>query len=266
MGGAIVQALSVVLESFVAGIVASIACGLGALPVLFRSLDPTKRIGLSYAAASGLMFAASVYNLLLPAFTLGAEQGVTLRPVVETLIGLLSGCAFIWQVEKRLPRDGEESDFVKKLGGRVGALVFIAMTFHSIPEGVAVGVGFASEAHQVAFDDLGLYLAIAISIHNIPEGMAVALPARAAGASFWRCFFLAFLTSLPQPLASVPATLLVWFFRPLMLPLFGFAAGAMMYLVIVEMIPESLEEEKPTQVAWAFMGGFTAMVLVQVVL
>ena len=93
VGGAIVQALSVVLESFVAGIVASIACGLGALPVLFRSLDPTKRIGLSYAAASGLMFAASVYNLLLPAFTLGAEQGVTLRPVVETLIGLLSGCA-----------------------------------------------------------------------------------------------------------------------------------------------------------------------------
>lgn len=256
----------VVIESFVAGLVASVACGLGALPVLFRRFDPTRRIGLSYAAAGGLMFAASVYNLLLPAFTLGAEQGASLLPVLETLFGLGAGCAFIWMVERRLPREGQESNFVRSLGGRVGALVFIAMTFHSIPEGVAVGVGFASEAHQVSFDDLGLYIAIAISIHNIPEGMAVALPARAAGASFWKCFLLAFLTSLPQPLASVPASLLVWFFRPLMLPLFGFAAGAMMYLVIVEMIPESLEEEKPTQVAWAFMTGFAAMVLVQVVL
>lgn len=257
---------SVVVESFVAGILASVACGLGALPVLFRDLDPTRRIGLGYAAAGGLMFAASVYNLLLPALTLGAEKGVSLGPVLQTLFGLGLGCVFIWLVERRLRNQTEESALVRSLGGRVGALVFIAMTFHSIPEGVAVGVGFASEAHQVSFRDLGLYIAIAISIHNIPEGMAVALPARAAGASFWKCFFLAFLTSLPQPLASVPASLLVWFFQPLMLPLFGFAAGAMMYLVIVEMIPESLEEERPTQVAWAFMAGFAAMVLVQVVL
>ncbi len=256
----------VVIESFVAGIFASIACGLGALPVLSKRFDPSRRIGLAYAFAGGLMFAASTYNLLLPALTMGAEEGVSLGPVVKTLVGLLLGCVFIWQVEKRLPHEDDGSALMRSVGGRTGALVFIAMTFHSIPEGVAVGVGFASEAHQVSYQDLGIYIAMAIAIHNIPEGMAVALPARAAGASFLKCFFLAFLTSLPQPIASIPASLLVWFFEPLMLPLFGFAAGAMMYLVIVELIPDSLEEESPTQVSWGFMLGFALMVLVQVAL
>jgi ZIP family zinc transporter len=86
------------------------------------------------------------------------------------------------------------------------------------------------------------------------------------GATIAKCFLAAFLTSLPQPIAAVPACLMVWFFQPLMLPMLGFAAGAMMYLVIVELIPDALETRNPTQTAWSFMLGFGLMVLVQTVL
>lgn len=212
------------------------------------------------------MFAASVYNLLLPAFTLGPKDALQLYPVLQTLAGMFAGCLFLWVVQKSLTPARLRSSWLKPLGGRVEALVFLAMTFHSIPEGVAVGVGFGSEGHHESLEGLGLYIAIAISIHNMPEGLAVALPMRSRGASLGKCFFVAFLTSLPQPIAAVPASLAVWLFEPLMLPFLGFAAGAMMYLVIVELIPDALETRTPSQIAWSFMLGFGLMTLVQVAL
>jgi zinc transporter ZupT len=137
------------------------------------------------------------------------------------------------------------------------------MTAHSIPEGVAVGVGYGSETH-LHVDKFGHYIAIAIGIHNIPEGLAVALPMRLAGASLFRCFFFAFLTSLPQPIAAVPSGLLVWLFEPLLLPFLGFAAGAMMYLVLMELVPEALIRHTRAEMAWMFLAGFGLMALVQV--
>lgn len=255
-----------VAHSFIAGIIASIACGLGAVPLFWKRIDPIRHVGLGYAFAGGLMFAASVYNLLLPAFTIGAANSLKIWPVVQTLFGMFLGCWFLWIVQNQLTPERLQSKYLRALGGRTGALVFIAMCFHSIPEGVAVGVGFASPTHYASLEDLGVYIAIAISIHNIPEGLAVALPMRINGASLKTCFLFAFLTSLPQPFAAVPASILVWLFEPLMLPLFGFAAGAMMYLVVVEMIPDGLETHSRDSVAWLFMGGFGLMTLVQVVL
>lgn len=257
------QSAHLVLESTVAGLLASVACGLGALPLAARGLQIEKRIGLGYSFAAGLMFAASVYNLLLPAITIGSDAGKAL-PILQTIAGMGLGAAFLWLAGRYVtPERFGESSFVP-LGGRIGTLVFIAMSIHSIPEGVAVGVGFASEEHLAAAEGLGLYITLAIAIHNIPEGLAVALPMRAQGASIGRCFFAAFLTSLPQPIAAIPATLLVWFFEPLMLPFLGFAAGAMIYLVMEELIPEALLTRTRSEVAWYFLAGFALMVLVQV--
>jgi ZIP family zinc transporter len=257
---------SFVVESVIAGLVASVACGLGVFPLLIRGIDIERRIGIGYGFAGGMMFAASVYNLLLPAFTLGADHATQLWPVVATLTGMFFGCAFLSGTEKILTPERLKSRWLRPLGGRVETLVFIAMTFHSIPEGVAVGVGFGSQGYDESLRGFGLSIAIAISIHNMPEGLAVALPMRANGASIGRCFWAAFLTSLPQPIAAVPACLLIWLFEPLMLPFLGFAAGAMMYLVIVELIPDALETRSPSQVAWSFMFGFGLMAVVQVAL
>ncbi len=253
------------LDSFVAGMLASLACGLGALPLLFSRLDIQKRVGLGYGFAGGLMFSASVYNLILPGLSLGEHTG-SLRQIVLILIGILLGAGFLWGVNKYLTREHLEDSALHILGGRREILIFIAMSFHSIPEGVAVGVGYASSQHVDSIENLGSYIALAIAVHNIPEGLAVSIPMRANGASITKCFTAAFLTSLPQPLSAVPAALLVWLFEPLMVPLLGFAAGAMMFLVVMELIPDALEDRRPVEIAWAFILGFCLMILVQVVL
>jgi len=253
-------------ESAVAGIVASVACGIGALPVALWGDRLAQRVGIGYALAGGLMFAASVYNLLLPAFTIGADDALQLAPVLKTLFGVLLGCTLLWSVREYLTPERLQGKWLRPFGNRTTAVVFLAMAVHSIPEGIAVGVGYGVEGRDSSLTGMGLTMAIAIAIHNMPEGTAVAIPLRAAGASMARCFWAAFLTSLPQPLAAVPACLMVWFFQPLTLPMLGFSAGAMMFLVIVELIPDALETHRPAEIAWAFMLGFCLMVMVQVVL
>ena len=146
-------------------------------------------------------------------------------------------------------------------------LIFLAMCVHSIPEGVAVGVGYTAEATDYAHNPhLGDYLALAIGIHNIPEGLAVAIPLRAAGVSIHKCFWLAVLTSVPQPIAAVPAVLTAYWIEPVIPWLMAFAAGAMIFLVIEELVPEALEKLGGQKVAWSFTLGFGGMMLIQTVL
>ena len=254
-----------VVQSLIAGILASLACGLGSLPLLIKRFDVAKRVGIGYGFAGGLMFSASVYNLLLPALNLG-QSTISVYQVILTLVGIFSGAVFLWGVEIHMTPERLARSILRGIGTRREVLIFIAMSFHSIPEGVAVGVGYTSTEQIATTTDLGHYIALAIAIHNIPEGLAVAIPMRAAGASIPKCFLFAFLTSLPQPLAAVPASLLVWFFKPLMVPFLGFAAGAMMFLVIVELIPDALADRTANEIAWAFLVGFGGMVLIQVVL
>ncbi len=252
-----------ITESLVAGILASFACGLGALPLAIKGIDLQKHTGVAYAAAGGLMFAASVYNLILPGLTLSSAS-IQLSTALPVIFGIILGAGFLSQADKYLSPERLEQSGWKRFGNKAQLLIFIAMSVHSIPEGVAVGVGYSSEA--VYSNNLGHYIALAIALHNIPEGLAVAVPLRAAGASIWKCFWAAFLTSLPQPIAAVPAAYLAWFFQPIMPVLMGFAAGAMVFLVILELIPEALHTSSPIRVAWAFTLGFCAMILVQVLL
>lgn len=270
----------IAVESVVAGLIASLACGLGVLPVAFYRDALVRRVGLGYAFAAGLMIAASFYNLLMPAFVLGGEGATELGPVLQTVAGFLTGCAVLWGVREHINTRHETSPksrtshssqdkavawrpAYRKDPSTRSWLVFLAMTIHSFPEGVAVGVGYGAEG-QIHEPGLGLHLAIAIAIHNIPEGMAVAIPLRMAGASLWRCFCYAVASSLPQPLASAPAALAVWLFEPLMLPMLGCAAGAMIFLAIVELLPDALETQSAGSSAWSFALGFALMVLVQV--
>jgi zinc transporter ZupT len=137
---------------------------------------------------------------------------------------------------------------------RQSIVVIATMFVHSMPEGIAIGVGYATG--EVRF---GLLLAAAIAVHNIPEGTAVSLPLRARGASLWRCAGYSILTSVPQPLLAVPAYLLISLFQPLVAPSLGFAGGAMIFLVLAELIPGSLESCSRTETAWSATIGLVAM-------
>jgi len=267
-------------KAVTAGLLASVACGLGALPLLIRRFDPKRFTAVGYGFAGGLMLAASVYNLILPALvgmSSSAAEQIDASPshfqmhwadVVPVVIGLLLGAGFLGLTDRFLPHEDLEKPNPRweKWGGRTGLLIFLAMSVHSIPEGVAVGTGYATGGLENYDPQLGSYIALAIGIHNIPEGLAVAIPLRAAGAGIGRCFFAAFLTSLPQPIAAIPALLAAWAFQPIMPLLMGFAAGAMIFLIIMELIPQALETGKPAKIAWAFMIGFCLMLLIQIVL
>lgn len=251
------------IQSFIAGIIASFACGLGALPLAFKGLNLQKHTGLAYAAAGGLMFAASVYNLIWPGLTLSSTS-IDLRQALPVIAGILLGALFLSQTDRYLSPERLERKNWKRLGNRAQLLIFIAMSVHSIPEGVAVGVGYASD--EVRSGNLGNYIALAIALHNIPEGFAVAIALRATGTSINRCFWAAFLTSLPQPFAAVPAAYVAWLVEPLMPIMMGFAAGAMIFLVLLELIPQALSTASASKTAWSFTIGFCGMILVQVIL
>lgn len=253
----------IVGDSVVAGLLASLACGFGVAPLLLRRLDPTRHIGVGYGFAGGLMVSASVYNLIYPGLT-GGQADMRFAPVLGVTFGILAGALLIWAVDRWLRGKDFESGSWSGFGGRASILIFLAMSVHSIPEGVAVGVGYASQA--MYDNELGLYIALAIGIHNVPEGLAVAIPLRAAGARLPWCFLAAFLTSLPQPIAAIPASIASWLFRPIMPIMMGFAAGAMIFLVLLELIPDALSRTTAAVNAWAFTLGFCLMLLIQVLL
>lgn len=255
----------IVWQSFIAGLLACLACGMGALPLLIKRFDIQKRDGLGYAFAAGLMMTASIVNLVMPGLTMGNETSLTLGRTLQVVAGILAGSLFIWFVHGYLTPQRMEQAKWKRWGNRSQVLIFVAMAVHSIPEGVAVGVGYAGGEHY-EIEHLGGYIALAIALHNIPEGLAVAIPMRAAGASINRCFWAAVVTSLPQPIAAVPATIFSWIFKPVMPALMGFAGGAMVFLVVMELLPEALKKESHTAVAWATTVGFCIMLLVQVAL
>jgi zinc transporter, ZIP family len=223
-----------------------LATGLGALPLIWRrSLEPRWH-GLGTAATAGMMLSASLFALTGEALQKGR--------LWQVIAGLLIGALFFSGTARLLEQAQWKFRELTADESRRGMVVLVAMFVHSFPEGVAIGVGYATGELQY-----GMLLALAIAIHNIPEGLAVALPLRARGISIWKCFWYAILTSAPQPLAAVPSYMLVSVFKPLLPIGLGFAGGAMIYLVAAELLPESFERCSRNEVAWSFTLGLIGM-------
>lgn len=239
------------IDTIIAATVTVLACGLGGLPFVFVKEFPERVAHAGWAAAGGLMLAASVFNLIMPGV---ADAGINPVALGILLGALLMVSTSLWLRDKDIEFSGLDA-----ADARRALLVLITLTIHSFPEGIAIGVAFGSG--EVG---LGLVMMIAIAIHNIPEGVAVSLPLRAQGVSGWKCVGWATFSSLPQLIAAVPAYLAVVAFRPLLPYAFGFAAGAMIFLVLSEMIPES-RATSPQRLASAGAGmtGFLAMMLLQ---
>jgi len=241
---------SPLVQAFVAAFVTMMATGLGAIPVLFTKRLPKRVLGSGYALAGGMMLSVSFFDLVLP----GIQQGSTWALAAGFMVGGL----FFWLGDRYVERQEWAVAGLDGAGSRRVLLILATMFVHSFPEGVAVGVGYGSGQAE-----LGLFIAVAIAIHNIPEGLAISLPMAAEGLGFWRCFWYSVLSSLPQPLAAVPAVLLIVVSQRLLPVGLGFAAGAMSYLVMAELVPESLAKAGKHGTAWGFVIGFVVMMLAQ---
>lgn len=228
---------------FVAGFITALATGIGALPFFFYDTISDSKNVLLWGLASGIMVSASVFGLI--------NEGLTEGTPFEILVGVVIGIVLVIVAHDLLmdsdidPRTYEEADF-KKL-----VLILGILTVHSFPEGIAVGVSFAdlglaggTQILGMAVPVLAIFMTVAISIHNIPEGTAISIPLKAMGVSKWRMVWWAIFSSLPQPIGAVIAFTFVRIAREILPYGFGFAAGAMIYLVLTEFIPEALETGK----------------------
>ncbi|MCM3881971.1 MAG: ZIP family metal transporter [Vicinamibacterales bacterium] len=220
----------------------ALATGVGVLPLIFIKRTDDRWRGIAAATASGMMLSASVFAL--------ADKALRRGDALDVIAGMLAGAAFFAWTAKLVAR----AELAGRAESRQAILLVLTLFIHSIPEGAAIGVGYATG--EVKF---GWLLALAIAVHNIPEGTAVALPLRASGASLARCAFYAVLTSVPQPVVAVPAFLLVSIFQPLLAASLGFAGGAMIFLVVSELLPASLEVCTANEAAWGVTLGLVAM-------
>jgi ZIP family zinc transporter len=239
------------LDTVLAATITALATGLGGVPFLFLRSIPIRWAHLSWAVAGGMMMSASIFNLIMP--------GVSDAGITPVAMGILAGTVFFGLAARRIHHHDFTIGGVSGTGASRIMLILGTMFIHSFPEGLAVGVAFGSGE-----TNLGLVMTIAISIHNIPEGIAVSLPLRAEGVSGWKCVLWSIVSSLPQPVAAIPAYLAVIAFRPVLPYAFGLAAGAMFFLVLSEMVPESRANETQRQTsALAGMAGFLGMMLIQ---
>jgi ZIP family zinc transporter len=241
---------------FVAGFVTALATGVGALPFFLVDAVSDRWNVVLWGLASGIMVAASLFGLVgeglaeAEPWALPVELGLSaaVRTWIPLVVGLLAGVLLVVVAHSVIedaevhPRQYEEADYRKLV------LILGVLTVHSFPEGVAIGVSFAELGFEGGIPILGItvpllavFMTVAISIHNVPEGLAISIPLQAMGVSRWRMVWWAVFSSLPQPVGAVVAFYFVRVARDFLPVGFGFAAGAMIYLVLSEFVPEALD-------------------------
>ena len=218
--------------------------------------------------ASGVMVAASVWSLLIPAMEMEAESGTW--SVVPAAVGFLLGMGFLLLIDELTPHLHIGTDKPEGLRSHLSrtAMLALAVTIHNLPEGMAVGVVFAGANSGVESMSLASALAVSIgiAIQNVPEGAIISMPMRAAGNSKWRSFLIGSLSGAVEPVGGLAVVLLASLIIPTLPYLLAFAAGAMFYVVIEELIPEASEGEHSNLSTIGFSVGFVLMMVLDVVM
>ncbi|HET9593866.1 MAG TPA: ZIP family metal transporter [Solirubrobacterales bacterium] len=240
------------LVLFLAACGTALATGLGAIPVWFLGDRAAALTPFLLGIAAGVMGVASVFGLLIPA----AEEG----SVWEVLAGLVAGGVLLGVARRRLR---PEAAFMGRrgAGARTSALVFAVLFVHSFPEGLAVGTAYASDRAG-----LSLFVIVAIAIQNIPEGTSVAIPMESAGFGRARQFWAAVGTSAPQPVGAVLAYLAVDSVTALLPFSFAFAAGAMLSLIAIELLPQAYVGPRRLGPSLGLLGGAAVMLALDLLL
>ena len=246
---------------------------LGAALVFFSKTVRRELLDAMLGFAAGVMIAASFWSLLVPSIDMAAAQG--LPEWLPAAVGFLMGGLFLRVADYFLPHlhlgfERSEAEGVRTSWRRATLLV-LAITLHNIPEGLAVGVAFGAAASglDVASGATlagAVVLAVGIGLQNFPEGVAVSVPLRGEGASRLRSFWYGQLSGLVEPISAVVGAAAVLAVQPLLPYALAFAAGAMIYVVVEELIPESQRNENTDIATLGAMGGFTVMMVLDVAL
>ena len=243
---------------------------LGAAGVFIGREISRKVLDAMLGFAAGVMIAASYWSLLAPAIDMSEDLGVP--GYVPAVVGFLLGGAFLWLVDKFLPHlhlglDIDQAEGIKTDWQR-SILLVLAITLHNIPEGLAVGVAFGAAAAGIPEASLAgaVALALGIGIQNFPEGLAVSVPLRREGLSKWRSFGYGQASGMVEPIAGVVGAAAVFLMRPILPYALAFAAGAMIYVVIEELVPESQMNDNIHIATLGTMLGFAIMMTLDVAL
>ena len=241
---------------------------LGASLVFFvKSMNRALLDGL-LGFTGGVMVAASFWSLLAPGIEMSPGEGFF--KVIPAAVGFGLGALFIFSLDKTLPHihiNFKESEGIKTPWHRTTLLV-LAITLHNIPEGLAVGVLFGGVAAGIPEASItgAVALAIGIGIQNFPEGIAVSMPMRRQGISRFKSFWYGQLSAIVEPVAAVVGALAVTFFTPILPYALAFAAGAMIFVVVEEVIPETQQDSYTDIATLGFIGGFIVMMTLDVAL
>lgn len=236
----------------------------GAATVLFLSGRPSSfftKMSLGFAA--GIMLAASMWSLLTPAINQAESMGMT--PAIPVAGGFVLGAAFLLLLDVGLPHlhlhsktpEGPRTDLPKH------QLMFLAVTIHNIPEGMTVGIAFVAAMATGSPETLSaaIILAIGMGIQNVPEGIAVTMPLLTAGRSRHRAFTMGMISGIVEPIAACIVVIFASFFIPIMPWLLSFAAGAMIYVVVEELIPDISTGEHNNTGTISLIAGFVLMMV-----
>jgi ZIP family zinc transporter len=229
-----------------------LATGIGGIALLWFRRPSTRTLDMLLGFTAGIMLAATAFSLLVPALERGS--------VAEVLSGFAIGAAFIALLDARIPHaharfsEGGRGPAEERAPAQRARLLLTALTIHNIPEGLAVGLAFAAGG-----SDLGVPLALAIGIQNIPEGFAAAAPLLKAGTPVGRAVAIAAATGLVEPPAALAAFGAFELADALLAGGLGFAAGAMLYVITDELIPESHGHGNELAASVALMAGFALM-------
>lgn len=244
---------------------------LGAAVVYFRRQPSARTLDCMLGFAAGVMIAASFWSLLAPGIEMAEAMGQT--PWLTAVIGFMGGGIFMRVIDRFLPHLHPELSIDKSEGVKTSwqrsTLLVLAITMHNIPEGLAVGVAFGAVAADLPSATIGgaIALAIGIGIQNFPEGTAVSMPLRREGMGQHKAFMAGQFSGMVEPVAGVIGAVFVIMMQPILPYALCFAAGAMIFVVVEQLIPESQRIQKNIDiVTMATMGGFSVMMILDVAL
>jgi zinc transporter, ZIP family len=262
--------LNPILQALIATIFTWGMTAAGAATVFLAKNVSRSLLNAMLGFAAGVMIAASFWSLLAPAITMSEGSGVP--GWIPATVGFLMGGAFLWVVDRILPHlhlglEIEQAEGIKTTWQR-SVLLVTAITLHNFPEGLAVGVAFGAVAAGLPAATLAgaIALTIGIGIQNFPEGLAVSMPLRREGFSRGKSFLYGQASGLVEPIAGVLGAAAVLLMQPLLPYALSFAAGAMIYVVVEELIPESQQGQDTHMSTIGAMLGFAVMMILDVAL